>query len=296
MSNVIVFGPTGKVGSVAALTAKGCGSKVFLAMRDTKKPTPSLDGFEKVEADLSKPETVAAAVKKTGAKRAFIYMVMGGSDNMKSTIEALKSGGIEYVVFLSSGSVKGDIRKIPKTPVIPWLHAQVEVNLEEIYGNNFVAVRPLYFATNSFWWKKMIQAGEVKMAYPEAKLDWISNGDIGRTCGMFLAGKLGGHRDVFLVGPELVSMEDAVGIIAESLGKKVKVVKVDEKEDTEQLMANSGMPEPMARNVVVDVWKAAAEGKLYDESYHEAVKNFAKFVGSPTSFPAWVAENKSEFE
>jgi NAD(P)-dependent dehydrogenase (short-subunit alcohol dehydrogenase family) len=113
----IVFGPTGNVGFAAARGAQQHGAKVFLAMRDPRKPIPSLSaeqeaqgGFERVQADLTKPETIAMAVNQTGAKHAFIYVTFGTSDNMRSSIMALKSAGIKFVVFLSSDGIQSDIR------------------------------------------------------------------------------------------------------------------------------------------------------------------------------------------
>jgi uncharacterized protein YbjT (DUF2867 family) len=39
---VIVFGPTGNIGSITAQTASKKGAKVYLAMRDPKKTIPGL--------------------------------------------------------------------------------------------------------------------------------------------------------------------------------------------------------------------------------------------------------------
>ena len=104
MASVIVFGPTGQIGSAAAKTALEQGAKVWLAMRDTSKVVPGLENdqeaattIDRVQADLQKPETVKHAVEASGAKRAFIYLAHGSSDSMRATIEALKSGGVEFV-------------------------------------------------------------------------------------------------------------------------------------------------------------------------------------------------------
>ncbi|KAL8867668.1 MAG: hypothetical protein Q9174_005513, partial [Haloplaca sp. 1 TL-2023] len=103
--NVIVFGPTGAVGSNAARTASALGAKVTLAMRDTSKSIPGLSAsdekagnFSRVQADLTKPDTVSEAVRQYQATHAFIYLVFGSSDSMKATISALKSAGIQLVV------------------------------------------------------------------------------------------------------------------------------------------------------------------------------------------------------
>jgi hypothetical protein len=69
---------------------------------------------------------------------------------MRSTITALKTGGIEFVVFLSSAGIRGDVRSQPSDDFISWGHAQVEINLDEMFGvDKYAAVRPAYFATNS---------------------------------------------------------------------------------------------------------------------------------------------------
>lgn len=94
--NVIIFGATGAIGSVAALKAHQEGVNVALAMRGPSKPIPTLDDVpaQKVQADLTKPETVRAAVYQSGATTAFIYAIHQMPDGMRSTLEALKESGI----------------------------------------------------------------------------------------------------------------------------------------------------------------------------------------------------------
>lgn len=314
-SNTIIFGPTGHVGSAVTRNIHHYGAKtVFLAMRYPQKPIPGLSldqeqerSFQRVQADLTKPETIHAAVEKSGAKRAFIYMARGSSDNMRSSIEALKSAGIEYVVFLSSVSVQGDIRSIQPSKIIAWPHAQVEINLEEIFGRKgFVAVRPAFFASNAMWWKRMICEGEVKLVYPEAKLDWISPGDIGRVCAALLAGGLrpvdeADERNfVRLYGPELVSQRDAFGIIGRAIGKDIKVTQLDEHEALEVFEKEIGMPGLMGKSIInfLKMRAGIEESDRADQgpAYEEAVSNVPKYAGGqPTRFEEWVEENRKEF-
>jgi NAD(P)-dependent dehydrogenase (short-subunit alcohol dehydrogenase family) len=84
MATVIVFGPTGNNGSVAAQIAHQNDAKVWLAMRDPSKAIPGLTpdaekagNYSRVQADLSKPDSIAAAVKTSSATRAFIYVAQG---------------------------------------------------------------------------------------------------------------------------------------------------------------------------------------------------------------------------
>jgi len=111
-TKTLIFGATGAVGSAAARTAHGHGAEVILASRGISKPIPRLTstqeqagGFKRVQADLLNPDSVRAAVTKSGAKHAFIYAALQSTDYMRATVEALKSAGIEFVVFLSSSSI-----------------------------------------------------------------------------------------------------------------------------------------------------------------------------------------------
>ena len=306
--NTIVFGATGGVGSFAARTAQSKGAKVFLAMRDTSKPIPGLDseeeqknGFERVQADLTEPETLRAAVQKTQAKRAFFYLVFGAPDHMRSSIVALKESGVEFVVFLSSYSVQGDVAAIPPSNFIAWQHAQVEIVLEEVFGQGgYVAVRPWAFASNILWYKGMIQAGEVKIPYPEAYFDYIAPKDIGTVCGMVLAKgfeyvkEKGGNQVITLCGPEMNSQGDTVRMIGRVLGKDIKVTALSEEEGVQFFMEISHLPESAARHFISEL-KNRDESIANDPEYLKGAANVKVYTErGPTSVQEWVEENKEK--
>jgi uncharacterized protein YbjT (DUF2867 family) len=313
-NNTIVFGPTGSVGSVVARTAQHNGAKVFLAMRDSQKPIPGLTpkleqegGFERVQADLEDPESVHAAVEKTGAKRAFIYVAFTSADQMKSTIMALKSGGIEFVVFLSSDGIRRALRHQSQESPILWTHAQVEINLEEIFGGDgYAAVRPACFASNNLWWAKEISEGnEVQIPYPDVKFDWITNTDIGTVCGNLLTGELKGFETVRqkvirLNGPELHTQRHAVGLVAKAISKDIQIKAIEGEEAVQRFIQFHGFPEPIARNIVSNFSKTQ-EGEDNSEFYapdlyKEASNNVRKYTGrEPTTLQEWVNANKNKF-
>lgn len=294
--NVIVFGATGAVGSAAALRAHKDGAKVSLAMRDPSKPILSLDGiqFERVQADLTQPDTVKAAVLQTGAKAAFIYAVFGAPEHMRPAIQALKDSGIEFVVFLSSFTIMTDIRAVPPTDFIPLHHAEVEIVLEEVFGDDsFVAIRPAYFASNILQQKLGIEEGEVKLPNPDAMFDFISPDDIGAVAGALLT--TGQRvRTVGLLGPEKLSLKDAVGVVGNALSKPITVTRISE-EEAATVMVKAGIPPPLAnwliRNVVDHpnyFWQSS------DAS--TAINNIEKYShNSPQRFEQWVENNKDKF-
>ncbi|KAI1616422.1 hypothetical protein EDD36DRAFT_415318 [Exophiala viscosa] len=313
---VIIFGPTGRVGSATVRAAHEHGAKVFLAMRDTEKAIPGFNsdqekecGFERVYADLMKPETIEEAVAKTGAKRAFIYLMFMAQDHMRSSITALKSAGIEFVVFLSSYTVPEDLTSLSPDNInfIALAHGKVESVLQEVYGPaGYVAVRPGTFATNSLRWKDMFKNGDIKTPYPEALFDWISDEDIGRVSGSVLARgpaviqENNGKNWILLYGPDVISQGDAIETIGRVIGKDARITRLDEEGAVEFYTTTSHLPEPLARKMAALLKERAELGKsdgLEGPKYQEAVANIQKYGGkAPTGFKQWVEENKDEFE
>jgi uncharacterized protein YbjT (DUF2867 family) len=219
------------------------------------------------------------AVTKTGAKHAFMYIVFGTPDNMRSGIEALKEAGIEFVVFLSSEGIQGDVKNVGTSDFIAYSHAQVEINLSEVFGTEgYVAVRPGWFASNSVRWNPMFKDGKVKIFCPEAKWDWISPTDIGRVCGTITARgwQAAGKNIVHLNGPQLMSQRDAVAVIGRALGKEVKVLEIDEAAYMELIVSGAGLPEPIAKHMAkIHIARGAGtDGAFVGQPYEEAVNIF----------------------
>ncbi|KAH8646800.1 hypothetical protein BX600DRAFT_476949 [Xylariales sp. PMI_506] len=308
---IIVFGATGHVGSAAAIRAQQLGAKVILSVRDLQKPLHDLSleeekarGFERVQADLTEPETVESAVRSTGAKHAFLYLVRTKSekDHLRSAIEALRSAGIEFVVFLSSYTVQGDIRKITPSYFIPYVHAQVEVGLDDVFGpNGYIAIRPGYFNSNAARWANMIREGEVKISYPDVEFDWITPADIGRAAGTVLVQGMQAtegaepRNSITVYGPKLISQREAIGIFSRALDKDIKVTEQSDEEAVEH-MVKAGMPPPLAGQMVARLaaWGGGGEldSKLDSKTHQEAVARFQKYAGQLTTLEDWAEANK----
>lgn len=301
--SVIVFGPTGSVASFVARTAQENGTKVFLAMRDTKKPIPGLSAeqekqgnFERVQADLTSPDSVADAVKASGAKRAFTYLGHGTSDHMRGTLTALKSNGIEFVVFLSSYTVSGDLKAVPPSELISFIHAQVEISLDEIFGpENYVVLRPGGFATNLLRYKKGIQEGEVKLFAPNFEFDCITPRDMGRVGGTILVqGPRNGQSKVYIYGPKILPQGEAIVTVGKVLGKDVKITSISAEEGMEQYV-QSGVPKPVAEYMVRK--SSTSTNDIGSRTcYDEGVENVKLYTGEPSmGLEEWVAANKGLF-
>lgn len=306
MTSVIIFGPTGQIGCVAARTAGELGAKVWLAMRDTSKAIPGLSenaeksgSFQRVRADLSEPESLSQAVKTSGAKRAFIYLHHGSRDGMKGIFEALKSAGIEFVVFLSSFTIPidKDKRDIPQAEVLPYIHAQAEASLDDIFGeDHYVAMRPGAFITNLLQYKEGINAGEVSLYGGVFEQDNVVPTDMGRVAANVLVnGPKNGQKKVYVYGPDARSITESVVKIGQLLGKDVKVTNQTREEAYENYI-KAGLPDFFAKYMCeVLSTRGPEKGDGIFPHYEEGVKNVELYTGRPsTTFEQWVADNRAK--
>jgi uncharacterized protein YbjT (DUF2867 family) len=304
---VIVFGPTGNIGSVAAQTASKKGAIVYLAMRDPKKTIPGLTKeaeqsgkYERIQADMSDAESVRSAVEKTGAEAAFLYLVFGSPDSMLATFQALKDGGIKHVVFLSSLTVpKENLESVQPDNLISYAHSQAELSLRKVFPKEqLVAVRPGSFATNVLHHKKGIIERKVKLTKYDFYADMITNEDMGEVSGTVL---VEGQRDdedyVYLFGPEVVVEENTFQTLGKVLGEKIEVLRVDDDEALQELIRED-LPEPIA-NFLVKIMKEAhgVDGlALAGAPHQEGVENVKKYTGHPAlGFEEWAGRNKHMF-
>ena len=296
-STVIVFGPTGDVGGAAALEASKRGAKVWLAMRNLDKSIKAITkeqeqqgSFHRIQADLSDADSVKQAVQQSGAKAAFIYFTPG----IEGSIQAMKDAGIEYVVFLSSFSLEADhpLRQIPPSEFIPYVHAQVEIALEDA-GIAHTSLRPAQFASNGLKMNtdQSKSPWEAKVAFARLRSDCIAPNDIGRVGGAVLVNRpSSAAKDViYLCGPQLLTADEQFDIIMRVSGKKIEVVHQNH-EDYTKYMIGKGIPPPVVKYLVEFMAKADNESIYPDYLYKEGLANIKKYSGyEPTSFEEYVS-------
>ncbi|KAH0286427.1 NmrA-like family protein [Aureobasidium namibiae CBS 147.97] len=302
---VIVFGPTGNVARVAAITARKHGAQVVLAMRDPSKEINGIrheeNGYERVQADLTKPDTIREAVLKTGAKKAFIYQVHS-SDHLKSSIEALKEAGIDFVVFMSSFTIVdagGDLEAISPKEHIPYSHARVELSLLEVFGReHFVPIRSGSLATNLMMFNgQAVRNGHVSLWAPESTSDCISADDLGEVAGTVLVNG-SDKKIIYLFGPEPLSQQKQIETVARVLQKDIKIDTISTEAEAVEAYKAKGLPEAVARLIAANLAQntksfAAREPQIY----REGVSNVKEITGHPsTSFQDFVSSNSHLFQ
>lgn len=298
-SSVLIFGPTGDVGSATALEAHRRGAHVYLAMRDPSKSIPGLSpedekvgNFTRIKVDLADPASVQQAVLDSpDVKAVFLYCAFT-PDFMRGTIRALKDAGIEYIVFLSSLTFMGDPKQVEQEDVIPYIHAQIEIAIEEA-GIASVALRPAQFATNPFKqnldksktpWQASVRNGSYQ-------IDCIVPADIGRVAGSVLLRKpsTAAKEVIYLAGPEVRTLSDVWDMIGHVTDTDIEVVRPTPEEDREYMLAR-GVPPPIVDYIVYGNGRHQGMVICSDPCYEEAVANIEKYSGyEPTKFVDFLA-------
>lgn len=112
-----------------------------------------------------------------------MYTVFDSPDALKSTFKALKDAGITYLVLLSSYAVKDPPSSTDTTEIVPRIHSQTEISLNETEGLKAAILRPPFFATNAFLFAQGIKQGKLDLFHPNAVFDFIVPEDIGAVAG-----------------------------------------------------------------------------------------------------------------
>ncbi|KAF2734047.1 NAD(P)-binding protein [Polyplosphaeria fusca] len=298
-TNVLVFGATGAVGSATAIEAHNRGAHVHLALRDTSKPLHKLSAsdekagnYTRIAADLSDASSVTAAVKQSSATAAFVYTMHMAPDAMASTFAALKDAGVTYVVLLSSFSVAEPASATDMSSFIPGVHARAEMALQDS-GLDAAMLRPAYFASNLFAYAQGVKKGRVEVFVPKAVFDYVVPGDIGRVAGGLLVERKA-RGGLYLHGPQLRPVREAVGVLGRVVGREVEVEEIGE-EAFKKSMGH--LPGVVVDSLTVSL-KAMQDKpvEVFWSGHEEAVENIRRFGGAkPTTLEEWAEEVKGAF-
>lgn len=306
--NVIVFGPTGTIGGLVALEASKRGAKVWLAMRDPSKKITEIPSdvekagmFTRIQADLSDPTSIANAVKESAAKAAYVYLVFV-PDFLRESFQAMRDAGIEYVVFLSSFTIRpgDDVRQIPKDKLIPFFHAQAEIAIEEVGFPYFAMLRPGRFATNHIKYSldTTVQPPRARLMYDDTYEDNIAPEDIGAVGGAVLAERPSDRKEIiYLLGPEVLTAGEAWATIKRVTGRDDIDTTLSTPEEWTENRIKGGMNPGFAKyqadlSVAARVRELAAPEALH----REGVANIGKYAGrEPTKFAQYLEWHKADW-
>jgi uncharacterized protein YbjT (DUF2867 family) len=264
----LVIGARGSVGRHVVDHLLAAGEPVRASVRSLHKAVLPA-AVSVVEADLTRPETIRAALD--GISKIFLY---APEHLAPSQADAFR--GLDRVVLLSSGSV---LLPTANGNAIAERHRAVEQAFESV-----IPIRPLVLASNALNWARSIRTeGVVRLVHPDAMTAPIHERDIAAVATAALLGTASSEVSSLLTGPRRLSQREQVAAIDPGL----RVEELSEGEAREQF----GRFET-AENVeaILHFIREAAGGGS------PVTKTAENVLGRPpVEFREWVRDHAEEF-
>ncbi|MET9318281.1 NAD(P)H-binding protein [Kribbella sp. NPDC003505] len=237
--SVVVTGATGVVGRPIVRALKDQGVSVRAVARSVGA-FAGVQGVDEVAADLSRPETLAPALQ--GASALFVHPRAVGESAGKLMALAAEHG-IQRVVVLSAMNVDDDPVYQPSR-----LNGDRNKEVEEAVigsGLPWVAVRASSFATNVVgMFAAQIRAGDVvRGPYGNFAESLLHEADLAAVIARGLLDDDLDGRKVQATGPQSLTHEQMVAVIAEVTGRQLRFEEVRPQVAAQGLIAH-GLPEP----------------------------------------------------
>ena len=219
--NILVIGGTGKTGRrvVERLTKQEHHVTV-----GSRKGTPAFDWEDH--------STFAPALK--GMNRAYIVYypdlaVPGAKEAISAHTEAAVKAGLEKVVLLSG---KGETE------------AEACEKIVANSGLNYTLVRASWFNQNFSEgpFLDFVLAGQVALPMPEAEIPFVDVDDIADVVTKVLVDDSYNGETITVTGPEKLTFEQAVKILAQGIGREIQYIPISIEEFKDGMKA-AGLPD-----------------------------------------------------
>ena len=238
---ILVIGATGNIGSEVTRQLVAKGVRVRALVRDRAKAEAVLGTkVQLVAGDLSRPETVAAAMD--GADKLFLVTPLHLDQiAMKSAaIQAAKPAGVKHIV-MSTGIGAGPDAGVE---IGRW-HGK---NQEEVKatGIAYTFLQPTFFMQNMLMFAGTIrEQGAFYMPLGDSKVSWVDARDIAQVGVVALTEAGHENKEYPITGGEAVSCAEMAAILSDVLDRGVNYVDVPLAAAKEGMMS-AGMPEKLA--------------------------------------------------
>ncbi len=283
---ILVTGATGLNGSelVRRLSAKGVPTRALVRNTSKAQALAALPNVEIAEGDMSRPETLAAALR--GVDRA---MLISSSDPamlevQSSFIDAAKRAGVRHVVKLS-----GIIPELDSPFRFARMHAEIEKRLEAS-GLAFTHLRagefmPAYFRQVP----SIVGRGILALPMGDARIASVDIGDIAEVSVRVLT--TSGHENKIypLTGPEALSMAEVAEKLSAVTGKTIRYVDVPP-DDARKARLAAGVPPYLAEGLD-ELFAERRKGK--ESQVFPTIERV--FGWRPTSFDEFARRNAAIF-
>jgi uncharacterized protein YbjT (DUF2867 family) len=275
---IAVTGATGTLGSEVVRQLAAAGTPVRAIVR-----TPSKAAFvpsvEVVQADLGKPETLAAAF--TGVDKALVIVNGLELEALEANaFEAAKAAGVGHIVKISGRHL--DAPFLEGSILARW-HVRSESRLRGL-GTRWTILRPAALASNVPLWLDR-EAGTLSLPVGDGKDTLTDPRDVAAVAVHVLTTP--GHDGALyeLTGPELVSYRDAVAKLGAAIGRPLRFVDVP-KDAARAGMIEAGLPSSQA-DAVLMLFDGIKAGKVYPPT-----AAISELLGRPArAFDEWLSDH-----
>jgi uncharacterized protein YbjT (DUF2867 family) len=274
--SILVTGARGHVGRAVLDALVAAGQEVRAASRDaTTLDVPTA----KVRADLEDPSTLDAALE--GVSAVFLYTRPQGIEGF---VKAAEAAGVRHVVLLSSGAT---LEPRSAQSRVARLHRAVE---EALIAAPFAEtlLNPGSFATNALGWREDIASGVVRTPYPDSRVGAIHERDIGDVAArIFMDGSHTGQA-LQLSGPSPISFREQAEVLADVLGRPLRVEELTPEQAAERMTA-LGWPPEVPPEILRAMERTTREPSVVTDVVREVTGN------APRTFRPRAEEHRAAF-
>jgi uncharacterized protein YbjT (DUF2867 family) len=284
---ILITGGTGTAGREVVEELRRAGATGVRALvRDPAKASFIREaGFETVEGDLDRPETLGAALE--GVERALLLTAPSPHTfgQQRAFIEAAGRAGVRHVVkFSAFGADSAAPEGFGK-----W-HGQAE-DLLKSSGLAWTILQPNFFMQNLLGQAGQIASqGSIYQPVGDARASFIDVRDIAATLGRVLTEDGHEGKTYVLTGPEALSYYDVAAKLSEVTGRNVTYVPITPEQFREGALAQ-GLPE----------WLVGALERLneiFAAGYAAEVTDVVRQVGrrEPITFDRFARDHAASFK
>ena len=272
----LVTGASGIVGRavVEALAAEGHGVR---ALTRSGVPAGFPDGVVSVAGNLDEPSSLTSALEGVRG----VFLLPGYADMPGVLAEAAKAGVGRAVQLSGMSAGSGDL----SNAVTAYMAASEDA--VRASGIEWTIVRPAAFMANTLRWLPQLSAGDViREPFASVPAAMIDPYDIGRVAAVALTSDGHAGKVYEVSGPEAILPADRVRILAEELGRDLRLEAIPD--DVARVELEAAMP----KHYVDAFFDFYVDGNL-DES--RVLPTVEAVTGTrPRAFREWVRAHLAE--
>ena len=253
---ILVTGATGLNGRelLRRLSARGVAVRALVRNPARAEAIATLPRVEIVQGDMSRPETLASALRDVDRAMLISSSDPTMLDVQTNFIDAAKKAGVRHVVKLS-----GIMPELNSAFRFARMHGEIEKRLEAS-GMAFTHLRAGEFMPAYFRQAPNIAAkGAMFLPMENARIASIDVGDIAEIAAHVLTSSGHEGKTYPLTGPEALTMTEVAEKLSAATGKTIRYVNVPP-EDARKAQLAAGMP-PYLADALFELFAERRNGK-----------------------------------